>query len=288
MHRFTRRAGFALIELLVVIAVVGVLLALLLPAVQAAREAARRMKCQNNLKQLALAALMYEQTYQAFPNACLWPPEHGWGPFLLPFLEQQAVSNVYRFDVPFDDPANFAATNQAISTFICPSAPTRTASTDPAGVCDYVPMYNVDPTAIRRGVISPRSNPDGILYYNARLTLADVQDGTSQTLLLVEDAGRPILLRRGKRAGRTEFAGWASCNSVTPINLDGFSPDGTSMWGPCAINCTNLHEIYSLHPGGAHIVFVDGHVRLVSQTVTIELIADLVTRANGESPSGDY
>jgi prepilin-type processing-associated H-X9-DG protein len=218
----------------------------------------------------------------------VFPPEHGYGPFLLPFIEQQAVLNEYRFDLRFDDPANFPAINRAIGTFICPSAPTRTNSSDPAGVCDYAAIYNVDPTAISRGVITPRPNPNGILYHNSKLTLADVLDGTAQTLLLVEDAGRPVLFQRGKRVGKTEFAGWAAYNSVTPINLDGFSPDGTQMWGPCAINCTNLHECYSLHPGGAHFVFVDGHVQFVSETIPIDLMADLVTRANGEVTGGNF
>jgi prepilin-type processing-associated H-X9-DG protein len=245
------------------------------------------MQCQNNLRQIALAVLMYEQACQVFPSACVSPPEHGWGPFVLPFLEQQSVFDQYRFDKRFDDPVNFTATNHAISTFICPSAPTRPAGTDPAGVCDYSPIFNVDPTAIARGVVSPRPNPDGILFINAKLTLAHVQDGTSQTLLLVEDAGRPYLMRRGRRVGRTEFAGWAAYNSVTPINLDGFSADGTQMWGPCAINCTNLHECYSLHPGGANVVFVDGHVRFLSETIRLDQMADLVTRANGEPTSVD-
>ncbi len=287
MTRSIRRLGFTIVELLVVIAVIGILIGLLLPAVQGAREAARRMKCQNNLRQLALASLMYEQSCKAFPNACMWPPEHGWGTFLLPFMEQQAVADQYRFDRSFDDPVNFAATNYAISAFICPSAPTRPTGADPAGHCDYAPIFNIDPTAIRLGVVTPRQNPDGILFYNARLTLADVQDGTSQTLLLVEDAGRPILMRRGKRVGRTEFAGWAAYNGVTPINLDGFSADGTQMWGPCAINCTNLHECYSFHPGGADFAFVDGHVQFLSETIPIDRMADFVTRANGEATGDD-
>ena len=125
MAQSIRRQGFTVVELLVVIAVVGILIALLLPAVQAAREASRRIQCQNNLKQLALATYMYEQTHQAFPNACVFPPAHGWGPFLLPFIEQQAILDQYRFDRNFDDPLNFPATNHAIGTFICPSAPTR-------------------------------------------------------------------------------------------------------------------------------------------------------------------
>src|SRR5688572_21096269 len=117
MRRAAWCAGFTVVELLVVIALIGTLIALLLPAVQAAREAARRMDCQNNLKQLGLAASMYEQSFKAFPNACMFPPNHGWGPFVLPFIEQQQVQDIYHFERDFDDPLNFPATNLAIRTF---------------------------------------------------------------------------------------------------------------------------------------------------------------------------
>jgi len=282
MLRFVQRRAFTLVELLVVIAIIGILVSLLLPAVQAAREAARRMQCHNNLKQLALASLMYEQTHKAWPNCAIWPPEHGWGVFVLPFIEQQAVHDQYRFDKHFDEPENWPATNVAIRTFICPSAPNRPAGNYPAGVSDYTPIFDVDANSMAAGAISFRPSKDGVMFYNARVTLADVLDGTSNTLLLAEDAGRPWLYRRGKRAGTTQVAGWASINSVTPINLDGFSPDGTQMFGPCAINCTNLHECYSFHPGGASFAFVDGHVRIISETTPIDRLADLVTRSNSE------
>lgn len=283
-----RPLGWTVVELLVAVAILSALLAILLPAIQAARESARRIECQNHLRQLGLAAYLYEQSFQAFPNACLFPPSHGWGPFVLPFIEQQGVHDRYRFDRPFDHPANAEATSGTIRTFVCSSAPTRTVAPSQGGLCDYAPLYNVDPTAISLGVISPRLHPDGIMTCNAKVTLAHVRDGAAHTLLLVEDAGRPHWYQRRRRVGVTEAAGWAAHSNVTPINLDGFSPDGVQMFGPCAMNCTNLHECFSFHPGGANVVFVDGHVRFLADTIPIDLMADLVTRANGEILGGDW
>jgi prepilin-type N-terminal cleavage/methylation domain-containing protein/prepilin-type processing-associated H-X9-DG protein len=126
-----RHSAFTLIELLVVIAIIAVLIALLLPAVQSAREAARRIQCTNNLKQLGLAIYQYEMTNGGFPPSAivvntatagvLWVSD--WGPFarILPHLEQYATYAAYNLNVPYGDPSNLTATALVIDTYLCPS-----------------------------------------------------------------------------------------------------------------------------------------------------------------------
>lgn len=275
--------GFTLVELLVVLAIIGLLLAILLPAVQAAREAARRLSCSNNLRQLATAALLYDDVHGTLPPSAVSVTHYTWATLLLPHLEQQNLYDGYRFDLTYDDPLNQPAVQIVLKTFICPSAPPARAN--PAGTSygpsDYTPITDVDPQAMALGYVTLRGSPWGAMPVDAAVRLAEITDGTSMTILLAEDAGRPQLWQRGKLRGATEPTGWATQNGISPINLDGASADG-EIYGGCAINCTNLHECYAFHTGGAMFAFVDGHVRLLSHTVSTNMLADLVTRAEGE------
>ena len=123
----TPRPGFTLIELLVVIAIIAILVALLLPAVQQAREAARRTQCKNNLKQIGIALHSYHDVYKTFPPAYIpdedGKPMHSWRVLILPFIEQQALYEQYDFNEPWDGPNNSQLANVVISVYQCPSSP---------------------------------------------------------------------------------------------------------------------------------------------------------------------
>jgi prepilin-type N-terminal cleavage/methylation domain-containing protein/prepilin-type processing-associated H-X9-DG protein len=291
-----------LIELLVVIAIIGVLVGLMLPAVQSAREAARRMSCSNHLKQLGLAAHHHHDAYGVFPPAWVAAPftvpqgnivqgGHGTIPFLLPFLEQQPLADLYRWDKRAQGPENQPAVTTQLKVVQCPSAePNRwvTIVEDPQnykyggkGACgDYAGILDIDAGLAELGLVDRVSNYDGVLSGNFLARLADITDGSSQTILMTECAGRPTWWRAGRR-GDTFVSGgvWASGMAMFG---QGSTPDGTAKLGPCAMNCTNDREVYSFHAGGANAVFADGSVHFLSANIDIRIFARLATRAGGE------
>jgi prepilin-type N-terminal cleavage/methylation domain-containing protein/prepilin-type processing-associated H-X9-DG protein len=304
------RPALTLIELLVVLAIVGVLLALLLPAVQQVRAAAARIACGNHLRQLGLALHQFEAGRGRLPPGAVFGPlpeagvatdaVHGCWPFLLPYLEQEALSRQYRWDVDFFDPANQPAVATQLKVLQCPAAtPDRVVDAghgDGAftgggrGACgDYGPVAGVRPGLAAWGYIDPAGSYEGALPVNRMSRLTDITDGTSTTLLAAEDAGRPQLWRAGRYVpGPFAYGGpWAS--SANAVVIAGASPDGASVPGPCAINCTNDRQPYGFHPGGANFLFADGAVHFLRAGVGIRVLAALATRAGGEAvPAGDW
>jgi prepilin-type processing-associated H-X9-DG protein len=309
-----------LVELLVVIAIIGVLIGLLLPAVQAAREAARRGACLNNLKQLGLASHSYHDAHGRLPPGSVGQmaadprfiglKHHALGSYLLPHLEQESLAGEYRWDFSWTDLPNQAAVNAQLKVWQCPSAEQNRIQegslvtvTPPPGLLfggsaacgDYAGISRIDAELERLGLVDSTSSPRdlnghymGTFPINATTRFADILDGTSHTLMIGECAGRPEFWQGRRKVPNLWLSGgpWASRNLLW---TRGASPDGTSPFGPCAINCTNDREVYSFHPGGANALFADGSVHFLKQSIGIRIFARLVTRAGGEIVStGDF
>lgn len=219
-----RRNAFTLVELLVVIAIIGILIGLLLPAVQAAREAGRRTQCQNNLKQLALACQNHESTYRTVPLGWYWPtvtPDvstyYGWVTKVLPFMEQQNIVSSYNFSYDWFAPENQKVVNTRIGTMICPSSPDSTGDELQVGLksinaprnggpwpdltaarCDYISLRGYinywDPRGDTRCPGPMMNITDagsvGQVAVDTTLTFAMITDGLSNTVLLSEQAAR--------------------------------------------------------------------------------------------------
>jgi prepilin-type N-terminal cleavage/methylation domain-containing protein/prepilin-type processing-associated H-X9-DG protein len=298
-----RRAGFTLIELLVVIAIIAVLIGLLLPAVQKVREAASRIQCANKLKQIGLACHHHHDTYGVFPPASAQSPftvpqgqviqgAHGTFPFLLPYIEQEALARMYRWDRRAQGPENQPVATTQLKVLQCPSAePDRwvTAVEDPdnysyggKGACgDYGGVREIDTRLVDMGLVDRAADYRGVLTKNYLTRLTDITDGASHTILVTEHAGRPTLWRAGRPVPGT-YAISAAWVAGTITYGQGSSYDGATKPGPCAINCTNDREVYSFHPGGANAVFADGSVHFLKAGIDIRVFAALATRAGGE------
>jgi prepilin-type N-terminal cleavage/methylation domain-containing protein/prepilin-type processing-associated H-X9-DG protein len=313
--RWHRHAGFTLIELLVVVAIIGVLIALLLPAVQKVREAANRSHCANNLKQLGLALQNYHDNYNCFPpgeTTGAGAPHHGWIARVLPYIELDTLHRMYHFEVSWDDPLNDSTDpavnpNQINQTRIkllqCPSAPTKRSGSNNRGPTDYsatnILHYNGDDytpytsqsqyhnsgVLAEVSVSTPQSDSTGY-------RIADVLDGASNTLLVAEDAGRNQHWLNGELDdGSVTNGGWSTAwaNPGNKIVTRGYAVAARWRGGggdaTCAVNCINGSEVYSFHPGGAQVVLVDGSVHFLRADTSLQLLRALITRAGRETVS---
>jgi prepilin-type N-terminal cleavage/methylation domain-containing protein/prepilin-type processing-associated H-X9-DG protein len=302
------RSAFTLIELLVVIAIIAILIGLLLPAVQKVREAANRLKCSNNLKQIGLGLHNHHDAMGEFPPALdtiLLPSGttkvHSWYPRILPFVEQDNLFKKYRFDLNWDEGANDVANTgpikQIVPIFLCPSAPqsgrqaTNRACTDYAATTErnwpnpYVTsqeapfVATADPAFI--GVLGHTRLMNGAIVPAGR-TFASITDGTSNTMMVAECAARNRRFFMGREVTGSWTGGpWA--NPDSRLQIGGCDPnDQNAVVGPMAVNCINNKEIYSFHSGGAMLLMADGSVRFIKQTVSLDLVLQLLTRDRGE------
>jgi prepilin-type N-terminal cleavage/methylation domain-containing protein/prepilin-type processing-associated H-X9-DG protein len=291
MNVRVRPAAFTLIEMLVVIAIVSVLIALLLPAVQSAREAARRTSCENHLKQLGLAMHNFQGANNGFPRLRTARPAHGWGLDLLPYLEQEPIRKHYQTSESFASTKNAAAVDNVIGLFLCPSSPvsdrkavlydpaTNTALTTQGGASDYFAHSRVS-SVRKHGTVEgdPALSPDGLR------DLAGILDGTSQTILLSEVAMRPdhyvLGIKQSDAVAAPQFSAWAG---FLETELNSYDAAGRDVNGTaCAINCNNDAGIYAFHPGGANTLFCDGSVHHLSAKTCVDVVLGLATRNGSE------
>lgn len=318
MNRSRNRTGFTLIELLVVIAIIAILIGLLLPAVQKVRDAAGRTQCSNNLKQISLAIFNYESAYQLLPTSTrpggvTSAPRISWTIGVLPFIEQQNLSKNYDFTSNWDSSTNLPITAQPVKIFQCPATPNsirldgdpQTNTWNLVAVSDYAASTGVSPLATN--VNSTGNALPGILPKNETSKLNGVTDGLSNTLLLVESAGRPQIYQLGHSVGsvptqKINGGGWA--RPASDLDFLPSTPDGTTYPGSCAAGCTNGYNYatyaappfgtegtsapYSFHAAGINTAFGDGSVRQISNSISVTTFAALVTASNGDLPGSDY
>ena len=305
----TKRRGFTLIELLVVMAIIAVLIALLLPAVQQAREAARRVQCKNNLKQMGIAMHNYHDSHKLFPPSSTSPfgrgvwlypglgpndPNihlHSWASLIMPQIEQTNLYEQIDYNVSALDPANWPIASQTMSVYSCPSYSGEVYSDHP----HYTTLVGMNSFAIRNYTAMGASNvlglsgaipADGMLYPQSNTAIKDVTDGTTTTIMLVETREeRATVWMDGTTASVAArwfdvmnpptFAGNSIALNHDPYFLSeaifGSSNTIDSQWGPS-----------SFHTGGAHHLMVDGSVQFFADSIETGLYDALVTRAKGD------
>jgi prepilin-type N-terminal cleavage/methylation domain-containing protein/prepilin-type processing-associated H-X9-DG protein len=318
--RERRRAGFTLIELLVVIAIIGVLIGLLLPAVQRVRDAANRSACQNNLHQIGLALLHFESMQGWLPPASVsvagavpgvpgeagFTPRSSYVPFILAYLEQAEAARDYRINRPYYDPSNQPSANAQLKNFYCPAMPTPVRNDVYVGLPGYPNggRYGgcTDYGALASGIAGDdflwklqsagRTDPYAwtqianlsVLSVNRITPLIAITDGLSNTAMITEAGGRFWACHRSECVQFTEYlpgGAWASPdNNIGPV---GAADDGSEVQGgPCTLNCNNVFNIYSGHRGGCNFLFADGSVHFIGEQVPWLVLGRLMTKNNGE------
>lgn len=307
-QRVPRGSGFTLVELLVVIAILGVLVGLLLPAVQAARESSRRSACQNNLKQIGLALQNYESVQQKFPPGKKWSRprndpqtfDYAWSSILLDYVEEQTLHDQIDFKIPLTDPMNLPATSMVLPIYLCPSTSRieehRTADGqlenlggqpgEGLGCIDYLGVSGPDKEqknpasgqeyGRQRGVLlGTKGLLDGKkLMEPPTVKASSIIDGLTNTICIVECTGRGADVKKSGEIDSLNGA-WASGSNISHINKGVNTQLPPKAWED--------ERIFSDHPAGANILTCDGSVQFLANETDPEIIRSLCSRDGEET-----
>jgi prepilin-type N-terminal cleavage/methylation domain-containing protein len=297
-----RRAGFTLIELLVVVAIIGVLIALLLPAVQKVRESANRAKCQNNLHQIGIALHSYHGDHCSFPAGYLWSrrvpdvptqtdPGWSWAALLLPYFEQDNLQRQINFPSSVGDSGNEAIRTTILSLLVCPTdqqtgvfqVQTTTGLSINAATNSYAGCFG--------GLVEIADTPglgNGVFYRNSRVRIADIRDGTSNTFAVGE---RAALFAQAPWAGAVNN-GMVRITPAAPTTSTAVEAAPVQVLAHCGSHALNDNgsdpdDFFTPHVGTAFFLFADGSARPVSVRTDVDIIRALATRNGGEVVSPD-
>ena len=293
-----RKDAFTLVELLVVITIIGILVGLLLPAVQAAREAARRMQCSNNMKQVGLAIHNHESAHRQLPAG--WTstnvdgdPGWGWAAALLPFMEASNVYQRINKSLPIADPLHEDVRLFSVPNFVCPTdtGPNIFEIGEGSGHHHGHPNPGDAPESVDEGdklfsvaksnyigmfgtfeLEDAPFNGDGVFFGNSRTKFRDIRDGLSNTLMVGE---------RDSRLGGSVWHGFIADASEPAARVVGVADHAPNHPGG------HFEDFRSLHPGGVNFLRADGSVRMYSETIDEEVYRAMATVAGGEVFSED-
>lgn len=296
------RSGFTLVELLVVVAIIGVLAALLLPAVQAARESARLASCRNNLKQIGLALHSYHAQHSAFPEGARMHARSGrksigWHVLVLPHLDQRPLYAEIAPDA--DGGARFHAENTVAPTYFCPTAEPPSDSSADLESANYVGVAGAGQTRkdwpveeVACGIVAT----DGVLHMQGEVNTADIADGTSHTLAVGERSiyktDEPwslgaVWYKSGGSQSPTSACVAAAKHVIWPINAieSGRVHYIRNSDAPEELRKVLGNELAfgSLHPGGAHFAYADGSVHFLHESLDLVAYRQLATRQGEET-----
>lgn len=300
-HSIRRGSGFTLIELLVVLAVIAVLISLLLPAIQQAREAARRTQCQNNLRQIGLALHNYHDQFTVFPPGWIGVDEAtyapdvyglngwGWASRVLPQLDQAPLFNKLNSLISIEEPVNAPPRSIPLSVLRCPSdvGPTDWTAVEPprsghvgdlltVATSNFVANFGSKSTDVcEHYVVGEVCSSDGVFYHNSSTRIAEITDGTSHTLLV----GERMTLERDQWYSTWSGVVYGGQDAIVCIL-------GTAEFPPNS-RVHHFANFSSYHTGGAQLLFADGSAKFVSSNIDDALFRSLSTRAGGETV-GEY